>query len=269
MKANRQRTALYALYGLSIAGILLALGIAFPKLTFGLIDLPGLIFVVGGTFAALLLSHSYRDVRRALSRIRHTLKSPAGDTSADEQRLLHVANAFRNGRIRQAEQIMEQIDHSLLRQGIQWVLDRSPREEVEKLVNWRIQADCQQSLADARLLREMGSFAPALGMLGTLIGLIQMLYGLGDQSLGQMGQTMAFAIVTTLYGLIASNLLLKPLAVKLERRVEREYQQLNVLKEAILMLLDRQHPMMIQESLAALKAQHTVLPPNVTKLRAA
>lgn len=269
MKRISQRSILTALYAVSILGILATLSAAFPGAFFGLLNLPGLILVGGGTFAALLVSHSYGDVKTSLRRIKRNLKSTRLDITADEQRLLQVATWLRNGRIRQAEQAMEQIDNPLLRDGVQWVVDRTPREELEKYLNWRIHGQCQEALADARLLRQMASFAPAFGMLGTLIGLIHMLYGLGEQSLGQMGQSMAFAITTTLYGLVAANLLLKPLAIKLEQRIERDYQQLSILREAVLMLADRQHPVLIHESLSALKAQQFKLPANVTKLQAA
>lgn len=269
MKKRQASSVRIAIYAVTAALALTAASILFPNIFFGILNVPGLILVVGGTAAALLLSHSRDDVRHALRRIRQQARASTLDTTADEHRLLQVANLFRNGRLRQAEQVLEEIDHPLLQQGVQWVLDRTPRDELHKLLSWHIQSQCQQMVNDARILRQMAGFAPALGMLGTLLGLIQMLYGLGDQTLGQMGQSMAFAVTTTLYGLVMANLLLKPLAIKVEKRVEVDYQKLYVLKEAILMLWDRQHPVLIQESLATLKARQVNVPSSMSSLQAA
>jgi chemotaxis protein MotA len=102
----------------------------------------------------------------------------------------------------------------------------------------------------------MAVFAPAFGMLGTLFGLVHMLAGLGNSGLGEIGGTMAFAMITTVYGIIFSNLFFKPLAIKMERRINFQVSQLNVLMEGVSQVYQRRHPTQIYETLEAYYGQH-------------
>jgi chemotaxis protein MotA len=96
----------------------------------------------------------------------------------------------------------------------------------------------------------MGKFAPAFGMLGTLIGLIAMLRNMtGPNMMEQLGPGMAVALVTTFYGVILANLLFTPIATKLERRTEEEVALMNVIMEGVLMLRETHSPSMIEDKL--------------------
>jgi chemotaxis protein MotA len=101
----------------------------------------------------------------------------------------------------------------------------------------------------------MAVFAPAFGMLGTLFGLIHMLYGLGSSGIAEIGTAMGFAMITTLYGIVAANLFLKPLAMKLERRHQQEIAVNHMLSEGLLMVQERCHPTLILDSLASFGVQ--------------
>jgi chemotaxis protein MotA len=107
----------------------------------------------------------------------------------------------------------------------------------------------QRAESDINIMRTMAIFAPAFGMMGTLFGLIHMLHGIGSSGISEIGTAMAFAMITTLYGIVAANLILKPLAMKLERRQQQEFAANHMLGEVLLMVQERRHPTLILDAI--------------------
>ena len=136
------------------------------------------------------------------------------------------------------------------------MIDGGPLQDLTKVLQWRIAGLRAREQADAQILRTMATLAPAFGMLGTLFGLVHMLSGLGHSGLQEIGATMAFAMTSTLYGILAANLVLKPLAIKMERRTQQRLMLMAMLLEGVLLFYDKRHPVLIRESLDAYLA-HT------------
>ncbi|MEO6697567.1 MAG: MotA/TolQ/ExbB proton channel family protein, partial [Gammaproteobacteria bacterium] len=97
-------------------------------------------------------------------------------------------------------------------------------------------------------------------------GLVHMLSGLGHSGLQEIGATMAFAMTTTLYGILAANLVLKPLASKMERRTQQRLMRMAMLLEGVLLFYDKRHPVLIRESLDAYLAHTEGASYQATKL---
>src|SRR3546814_15522447 len=95
----------------------------------------------------------------------------------------------------------------------------------------------------------MAGFAPAFGMVGTLVGLVNLLFLLGDGDMTAIGQQMALALMTTFYGILFANLLLKPVAVKLERRAEQRMIVMNMIMQGISMMCQKRSPALMRETL--------------------
>jgi chemotaxis protein MotA len=148
------------------------------------------------------------------------------------------------------------IHNPFLRSGVQLVIDGTPTDKVLELLEWRIARLKARERAEAQLFRTMATYAPAFGMLGTLIGLINMLHGMGTASMAVIGQGMAVALITTFYGLILANLVFKPIAVKLERRTERRVLVMNMVLEGIVMLSERRSPSFVRETLSSFLTHH-------------
>ncbi len=222
----------------------------------GLFNFAGLFMVAGGTLAATLVSRPARDVLRVLRGLPKLMHDENIRVDADIDQLLNVAQWHRIGNIAATERAIEHVGNPLLRAGAQLVVDRQPIEDIIKLMQWRLAAIRTRDLGDAQILRSMATFAPAFGMLGTLFGLIQMLGGLESAALSQIGTTMSFALVTTLYGLVLANMALKPLAIKMERRVQQRLVIMNVFVEGVVLLHERRHPTVMREALAAYLMQH-------------
>ncbi|MEO5342078.1 MAG: MotA/TolQ/ExbB proton channel family protein [Gammaproteobacteria bacterium SHHR-1] len=211
----------------------------------------GFVFVVGGTFLASVSSQSADKVLGVL------LKAPQAFDNAEQRRyrrrtldsFLPVAEWARRGNARAAERLARQINDDFLRRGVMLVLDRTPEREMMRTLQWRIGNERENDQQEIRVIRAMVGYAPALGMLGTLLGLVQMLFGLGDKGINEIGVAMGFAMLTTVYGLIGANLLLKPLAAKMEQQSRARISWMYAQLEAVLMLRERSHPVHIQEAL--------------------
>jgi chemotaxis protein MotA len=93
-------------------------------------------------------------------------------------------------------------------------------------------------------------------MCGTLVGMVNMLYGMGGPDLLNVGHNMAVALMTTLYGLVLSNLIFKPIAIKIERRTEKRAMIMRMIVEGTILLAGNRSPVFIRETLKSFSAQH-------------
>ncbi|MGA7802765.1 MAG: MotA/TolQ/ExbB proton channel family protein [Gammaproteobacteria bacterium] len=236
----------------------------------GLFNLGGLLIVVGGTLAATVVSRSVRDLLRVAKSLKTLMDDGESTVDPEMAQLLEVAYWHRLGQVRAAEQAVEQVRSPFLRTGARLVIDREPVEDIVKVMQWRIAGMRTKEQGDAQILRTMATFAPAFGMLGTLFGLIQILGNLGQVDLGQIGAAMSFALTTTLYGLVLANMVFKPLAIKMERRLQHRIMMMNVMLEGVVLLYQRRHPAIIKETLTAcMRQQQESTQPQSALLRAA
>jgi chemotaxis protein MotA len=220
-----------------------------------LLNLPGLIMVVGGTLTATVVSRPLREVLAVFKGLRRMLRDEPIDVEKEVGHLLNIAHWYRLGNLAAAEQEIARVNDPLLRTGAQLVLDQEPIHDIVKTLQWRITGVRAREHGEANILRTMANFAPAFGMLGTLFGLMQMLNGLGHAGLTQIGASMSFALITTLYGLVLANMVFKPLAMKLERRTQQRVLAMNFILEGILLLHQRRHPTVINEALGMYLSQ--------------
>ena len=163
------------------------------------------------------------------------------------QPFLKAATFFRYGNIRPAEEAARAIGRPVLRRGTQLVLDGLQRPQLALALQRQIVEERERLVAPVELLRAMAGYAPTLGMLGTLLGLSQMLFGVGSSDVAGMGASMGFAMTTTVYGLVLANLIFKPLASKVEQRNRRDLTQSIVDLQAVMLLYERQHPEYIRD----------------------
>ena len=209
----------------------------------------GLCLVVGGTFLTARLSHSQPALlalKSALATFWRNRHAHDGQP-VDLKWFLQAATYFRYGNIRPAEDATSRIAAPFLRRGTQMVLDGFPREQVALALQRQIAEERDQARHPVELLRAMAGYSPTLGMLGTLLGLVQMLFGLGSGDVERIGSSMGFAMLTTVYGLVLANLFFKPLASKLEQIGRRATAQSAAQMQAVMMLFDRPHAEIIRE----------------------
>jgi chemotaxis protein MotA len=215
----------------------------------------GLVLVVGGTLLTARFSHSesaLAALKGAIRSLRAPDHTPQGQR-ADFTYFFEAAKCFRYGKIRPAEALTRHIREPVLRRGTQLVLDGFPREQVMLALQRQIAEERDHYRKPVDLMRSMSNYAPTLGMLGTLLGLVQMLFGLSAGEMTAIGTSMGFAMLTTVYGLTLSNLALKPLASKLEQVGRRKVNECLTQMQAVMLLYDRHHSELIREVMEQLQ----------------
>lgn len=219
------------------------------------IDLPGLGIVLVGTAAATFIAYPLPEVVRIFGLLRRVVRNEKLYIDKDLEDLVEISRVWLQGDIRAVEEALEQVSNPFLRNGVQLVIDNVPEQDILDLLQWRIARMKAKEHAEAQLFRVMASFAPAFGMLGTLVGLVNLLFLLGDGDMTAIGRQMALALMTTFYGVLLANLVFKPVAVKLERRTEQRLVLLNTILQGISMMSQKRSPSMLRETLNSFVAE--------------
>ncbi|SDD51880.1 motility protein A [Aquimonas voraii] len=220
------------------------------------IDLPGLGIVALGTLAATFISYPLREVLRVFGLIGTVLRNEKLYTEDDIEELVKVARLWIAADVRGLERELAQIRNPFLRTGVQLVIDMTPEDDILELMRWRIARLRARERAEAQLFRVMAGYAPAFGMLGTLVGLINLMFLLGDGDMAAIGRQLAVALMTTFYGILLANLLFKPIAVKLERRTEQRVIAMNMVMQGIQLMCRKRGPALIRETLNSFVANY-------------
>jgi chemotaxis protein MotA len=210
-----------SLGGLSI-GLLLVLsamllGGALPAYA----DLPAFLMVFGGTAAVTQISFSLEDSRNLPNVVRTAFLLRRAAASEAAIRLVALADQARLGGFFSLEKHLPNLrDDPFLIKAMALIVDNTPPDIIENELRVELQATVQRHGRAGAMLRRAGEVAPAMGLIGTLIGLVQMLLNLDNPS--SIGPAMAVAILATLYGAMLANMVLLPLAHKLERNTQAE-----------------------------------------------
>lgn len=220
------------------------------------LNLPSLIMVLGGTIAATLISYPFGELRNVFKVFGIVLRNEKLYARKDLDELIDVSKLMFQGQIHKADERLNMIKNPFLRTGIQLVLDGSGSDDISSLLQWRIARMRARERAEAQIFRTMASFAPAFGMLGTLLGLINMLSGMDSAGFEHIGKNMALAMITTLYGITLANLVFKPVALKLERRTEQRVMLMNMVVEGVMMMHEKRSPAFIREAVQSFMAQY-------------
>lgn len=238
------------LIGIAVAVVTLAAALALSASDPGLyINLPGLLVVVGGTCAALFISYPLREVARVFALVRTVFRGEKIDARRDIDELATLAQLWMNADVHKVEQALQKVSNPFLRTGVQLIIDHTPEDQIIELLQWRIARLRARERAEAQMFRIMAGFAPAFGMLGTLVGLINLMSVLGGGDMAVIGQHLAVALMTTFYGILLANLVCKPIAVKLERRTEQRLIVMNMVLQGISLMCARRGPAVLRETL--------------------
>lgn len=220
------------------------------------IDLPSLGIVLIGTLAATFISYPLHEVVRIFGLLGTVMRNERLYTKDDIEELVAISKLWVSGNIRQVEDALEKVHNPFLKMGVQLIIDHTPEDDAIKLMHWRIARLRAKEHAEAQLFRTMAAFAPAFGMIGTLIGLVNLMFMIGDGDMASVGQQMSLALMTTFYGILLANLIFKPVAVKLERRTEQRVALMNMVMQGISMMSQRRGPAFMRETLNSFMAEY-------------
>ena len=151
----------------------------------------------------------------------------------------------------------------MVKSGIQMIVDGSKGEDIKEIMENQEKYRSIREMVKANVMKKLGEYSPAFGMVGTLIGLVMMLYGMGagesENMAAQLGLSMAVALITTLYGAIFANFFFLPFSDKLKGKNEDKKVQSALMTEGILLISQKAHPLQVREKLNA------YLPPKMRK----
>lgn len=191
------------------------------------VDAPSVLIVIGGTFAITTVSFSLGEIIKGQGLMLKAVFGKAHDPAAAALQVLELADlARKNGVLGMQESLKNLDDLPFLQKGLAMVVDGTPGDEVEKVMRQEIRGMSARHAKSVSILQRAGAVSPAMGLIGTLVGLVQMLGNLDDPN--SIGPSMAVALLTTLYGAILANMVFNPLAGKLERNSAEEQLLMNV-----------------------------------------
>lgn len=219
-------------------------------------NLPGLGIVLGGTIAATLVSYPLHEVLRVFRVFIIVLRHERYYAKEDMEEIVAVSRQWFKGNLAAIETRLDEIRNPYLRMGIQLVIDDTPLDDILTLLQWRMTRLRAKETAEAQVFRTMAMYAPAFGMLGTLVGLINMLFGMEGSDFALIGVNLAIALITTFYGIILANLVFKPIAIKMERRTEQRVMLMNMVLEGITLMSKGRSPAYIRETLKSFMARY-------------
>ena len=237
-----------------------------------LVDVVSLLIVVGGSIAATAIAFKMKDVIRLFGLLKMIFKDDGftlGDVVDD---LCDLAEANRRGR-KELEVALSSNPQGMnfrmhmVKDGCELILGGTRIDDIETIMENMEAYREQRELQEMNVMKSLGVYAPAFGMVGTLIGLVFMLRGMGQPAppgmdidpQAQMGKSMAVALITTLYGALFANFLFLPFADKLKGKNEDKKVQSALMTEGILLISEKAHPLQVREKLNA------YLPPKMRK----
>ena len=192
------------------------------------INIPSVLVVLGGTLCATMINYPLKDVINSIKVVQNAFFARSLTYSEIISNFVNYANKARKEGILALESTLPQIDDEFLKKGLQLTIDGLEPQSITDILETEISFIEDRHRLGAELFQAMGTYSPAFGMIGTLIGLVQMLQNMSDPS--TIGPAMAVALITTFYGAVLANVLFLPISGKLKTRSKEE----SLLKEMIL-----------------------------------
>ncbi|MBQ4133593.1 MAG: motility protein A [Desulfovibrionaceae bacterium] len=233
-------------FALVLMGMLMGEGSMLDKfMTF--VDIPSVAIVLGGTLGCTLTSTPLANVANLGKIMKNAFFAKPIDTKIVIDQFIDFANRARREGILSLEGAVNAIGDDYLRKGMQLTVDGMEPQIIEEILNGEIDNLESRHQTGIELVNALATFAPALGMIGTVIGLVAMLKNLNDPS--AIGPAMAVALITTFYGAILANLVFIPISNKLKTRSAAEVQLREMQLQGVLAIAKGENPRLIQEKL--------------------
>jgi chemotaxis protein MotA len=233
--------------GIVLGATLVTLSIVFEGDLRAFWNPAGIMITVGGSFGALMVNFRLDEMKSVLQVTRKVFVRQDDSIIDLHTRFVQLAQKARREGLLVLEDELDQIDDQFLRNGLQMVIDGFEPDNIRNILDAELSSLEGRHELGQNLYRTWGAFAPAFGMIGTLIGLVMMLAKLDDPS--AIGPGMAVALLTTLYGSLLANLIFIPMAGKLEIYSNEEIRLKEIIVEALLALQSGINPRLLQEQI--------------------
>ena len=262
MDSNKGTTDLGTLIGLFAGITIIVIGIlnSGGKL-FWFFSFNSILIVVGGTLAATMVNLPLKAVRNIFNILKNVFKGEVYDYVGIINEIVEKAQKARKDGLLSLEADLPNMREGFFKNGIELAINERESSRLRTFLNLEMNNIASRHIAGQELFLYMGSYAPAFGMLGTVLGLIVMMNnfaGSGEEvsasydvseKFAQLLSGMGLALITTFYGVFMANMIFLPIGGKLKRKSENEMMLKNIVIEGIISIHAREHPMLIKEKL--------------------
>ena len=264
MDSNKGTTDLGTLIGLLAGMTIIVIGIlqSGGKL-FWFFNFNSLLIVVGGTFAATMVNLPLKAVKNVFNILKNVFKGEDYDYVGIINEIVEKAQKARKDGLLSLEADLPNMREGFFKNGIELAINERESSRLRTFLNLEMNNIASRHIAGQELFLYMGSYAPAFGMLGTVLGLIVMMnnfaggdisseisasYDIADR-FAELLSGMGLALITTFYGVFMANMIFLPIGGKLKRRSENEMMLKSIVVEGIISIHAREHPILIKEKL--------------------
>ena len=254
----------------SVAGIVLALvmilgGQALEGGHLGsILQLTAALIVFGGTIGATMVAYPRKDFMKGLRLLKLAFTERTADVPALTRQLVEFAGIARRDGVLALEGRLGEVKDPFLRSALQFVVDGVDASVTRSTLEAAIDADYEENVVGSKVWESAGGFAPTVGILGAVLGLIHVMENLNDPT--KLGGGIAVAFVATVYGVGSANLLFLPIATKLKRKLGAERDRKVIVAEGVLSIQEGLNPRVLEERLRAFTGESGSAPaPAPTK----
>ncbi len=208
---------------------------------------PAALIVIGGTLGASILQTPRPVFARAMRMFVWVFKPPTLAFDDELKKIIHWANVARRDGLLGLEKVANEVANPFARKGLQLLVDGNEPEQIRTVLELELLSRDQRNHDAARVFEAMGGYAPTIGIIGAVMGLIHVMGNLADPSM--LGSGIAVAFVATIYGVGLANLFLLPVANKLRAYARHESQVREMLIEGLMSIAEGENPRSISDKL--------------------
>jgi chemotaxis protein MotA len=243
-----RRPDVFMLAGIAVAVAALVLGIAATGVHLSYFFQPaGALIVVGGTIGVTLITTPRKALLYSIRGMFELLWAPAANRDLLLEEVMSCLKTARTSGLLGLEPLIDKISDPFLKEALPLVVDMKQRAELQATLETKIRLAERQGEADAKTLEVAGGFAPTIGIMGTVVGLINVLGQFS--SISSVAAGLGTAFVSTIYGLALANLILLPASHRIRAKAAETFEAQELVAEGMLCVFDRMHPMLVRESL--------------------
>lgn len=239
----------------TLSGLILGVIILVVSLFIGgvpvqtIIQPEAILVVFGGTLASLLVNFSFEEIQNALSSIYKAFREEEMMPEEVVDYITDAAIYIRTKGLLSVQPLLSHVDIPFLQKGLQLIVDNQPVEHIRAQLTTELEVGYRAESQYAKVFETAGGFAPTMGIIGAIIGLIQVMGVLSSPE--QLGHGIASAFVATLYGVGIANLFLLPVAGKLKERAKADWILKSMMLQGLLAIREEVNPTLIRDQLEA------------------
>jgi chemotaxis protein MotA len=214
-----------------------------------ILQLTAAMIVLGGTSGAVMLSTPGRVLKGALRRFVQVFRDPAPDIHAAIAEVIHFATKARKSGLVSLEQEAETVADPFLKKALMLAVDGTDLNELRGMMELEMEVEERHAESEAKVFEAAGGFAPTIGIIGAVLGLIQVMKNLAN--IDEVGHGIAVAFVATVYGVASANLLFLPAAAKIKARMHAATHRRELILEAACGIVEGLNPKLLATKLEA------------------